>query len=45
MVQEITPQDFGNVSHPHRGARVAGFGFLYSIHAQRTKRIGQRFTR
>ncbi len=44
MVQEITPQDFGNVSHAHRGARVAGFGFLYSVHAQRTNSVGKLFT-
>ncbi|VGQ05312.1 hypothetical protein SB6094_03719 [Klebsiella quasivariicola] len=40
MVQEITPQHFGNVSHTHRGTRVAGFGFLYSVHAQGAQRIG-----
>ncbi|SAQ13517.1 Uncharacterised protein [Raoultella ornithinolytica] len=44
MVHEITPQDFGNVSHTHRGTRVAGFGFLYSIHAQRTNSVSKLFT-
>ncbi len=33
MFQEITPQDFGNVSHTHRGTRVTGSGFLYCVHA------------
>lgn len=40
MVQEITPQHFGNVSHTHRGPRVAGFGFLYRVHAQGAQRVG-----
>ena len=44
VVQEITPQDFGNVSHTHRGTRVTGFGFLYCVHAQRTNSIGKLFT-
>ncbi|MNS83220.1 hypothetical protein D3C72_1170010 [compost metagenome] len=44
MVQEITPQDFGNVSHTHRGTRVTGFGFLYCVHAQRTNSISKLFT-
>ncbi|SBL84089.1 Uncharacterised protein [Klebsiella oxytoca] len=44
MVQEITPQDFGNVSHTHRGTRVAGFGFLYCVHAQRTNSVSKLFT-
>ena len=44
VFQEITPQDFGNVSHTHRGTRVTGFGFLYCVHAQRTNSIGKLFT-
>ena len=44
VLQEITPQDFGNVSHTHRGTRVTGFGFLYCVHAQRTNSIGKLFT-
>ncbi|MNP05673.1 hypothetical protein D3C76_976280 [compost metagenome] len=44
VVQEITPQDFGNVSHTHRGTRVTGFGFLYCVHAQRTNSISKLFT-
>ena len=44
VVKEITPQDFGDVSHAHRGARVAGFGFLYCVHAQRTNSISKLFT-
>ncbi|SSJ94082.1 Uncharacterised protein [Klebsiella pneumoniae] len=40
MVEEITPQHFGNVSHTHRGTRVAGFGFLYSVHAQGANSVG-----
>jgi len=44
VIQEITPQDFGNVSHTHRGARVTGFGLLYCIHPQRTNSISKLFT-
>ncbi|CAM3596774.1 hypothetical protein SB6411_05435 [Klebsiella spallanzanii] len=32
MVQEVPPQDFGNIRHPHRRAGVAGVGLLYCVH-------------
>lgn len=33
MVQVITPQNFGNICHAHRGAGVAGIRFLHCVHA------------
>ncbi|PPE60915.1 hypothetical protein F152LOC_02780 [Pectobacterium brasiliense] len=45
MVKIIAPQDFGDIGHAHRCARVTGFGFLHPIHAQRADSIGKFFTR
>lgn len=44
VFQEITLQDFGNVSYIYRGIRVIGFGFLYCVYVQRTNSIGKFFT-
>ncbi|VYU76966.1 Uncharacterised protein [Klebsiella oxytoca] len=39
MVQEITPQDFGNISHTHWGTRVTGIRFLYTINRKHAQSI------
>ncbi|CAI1164975.1 Uncharacterised protein [Serratia entomophila] len=45
VVQVVTPQDFGDVRHAHRGARVAGICFLYGVHAECADGVGKLFTR
>ncbi|CCK15451.1 hypothetical protein BN136_1461 [Cronobacter universalis NCTC 9529] len=40
VLEEAVPQHFGDIRHPHRGAGVAGFGFLYRIHTQRANGVG-----
>ena len=45
VAQKIPPQYFGNVSHAHGRSGMAGFGFLYSIHAQDADGIGAISTR
>jgi hypothetical protein len=40
VVQKVAPQHFSNIGHAHRGARVAGIGFLNCIHAQCPDGIG-----
>jgi hypothetical protein len=34
MPQVIVPENFGNICHAHRGARVTGVGGLDRIHTQ-----------
>ena len=41
VFKEIIPQDFGDIRHPHRGAGVAGVGFLYGVHAQGANGVGK----
>src|SRR5690606_30502225 len=44
VLQEVVPQHFGDISHTHGGARVAGIGFLYGIHAEGANGVGELFT-
>ena len=41
VAKEIIPEDLGDVRHTHGRARVAGFGFLNRIHAQRANGVGE----
>ena len=41
VAKEIVPEDLGDVRHTHGSARVAGFGFLNRIHAQRANGVGE----
>ncbi len=45
VVEVVTPQDFGDVRHAHRGTRVAGICFLYGVHAECADGVGKLFTR
>ncbi len=45
VVEVVTPQDFGDVRHAHRGPRVAGICFLYGVHAECADGVGKLFTR
>ena len=40
VFQVVEPQDFGNICHSHRGARVAGVCRLYGVHAECADCIG-----
>ncbi len=44
VLKEIAPQDFGDVGHAHRRARVARVRFLYGVHRQRADGVRQRAT-
>ena len=41
VLEEIAPQDLGNVRHAHRGTGMAGIGALDGVHRERTDAIGQ----
>ncbi|CAI1174446.1 Uncharacterised protein [Serratia rubidaea] len=45
VAEVVAPQDFGDIGHTHRGARVTGFCFLYGIHAEGADGVGKLFTR
>ncbi|CAI1801637.1 Uncharacterised protein [Serratia plymuthica] len=45
VVHVVTPQDFGDVRHAHRCARVAGICFLYGVHAECADGVGELLTR
>ena len=34
VLEVVVPENFSDISHSHWGAGVAGFGFLYGIHAE-----------
>jgi len=40
-LKHVPPEDFGDVRHPHGGARMAGIGLLNGVHGQSTDRIGK----
>ena len=44
VLQEIIPQDFGNIGHAHRCTGVAGVGVLNGIHGQRADGVCKVFT-
>ena len=44
VLQEVVPQDFGNIGHAHRCAGMARIGFLHGIHAEGADGIGELFT-
>ena len=38
--QMALPEDGGQVGHPHRHARMAGVGALYTVHSQGPDSVG-----
>src|SRR5690606_29537438 len=45
VLEEVIPQDFGNICHAHWGTGVAGVGLLNGIHTEDANSVGKLLTR